>query len=232
MVHRILPGLTHSKVSEWQEKVKEIDVLSIKEISLFPTSLNIEQRKLLYALLEKTKLETIPHVHLRHDMEEWEIDFLIKKYKTEVFNIHPVRDVVMNVDFLKKFRSLVFVENLHFLPEKEELDNSGGFCLDVSHWEDAVLNGDQKYNEDIKSLLSSYNIGCAHVSAMRQEPHIDINPKYPDRTEYADHKYNKMEEFDYIKKYLKFLPSIISIELEDSFFQQLEVQKYLKNIIN
>lgn len=232
MIYKILPGLTNSEISGWKNKVKEIDELNIEEISLFPTNLKKEQREDLYGFLEKTNLNKIPHVHLRHDMEQWELDFLIKRYKTEVFNIHPVLDATVNSSILKKYSEVIFIENLHFLPTVGELETSGGLCLDVSHWEDAVLNGDREYDKNIRDFLASYRIGCSHISAMRVEPHIDINPKYPNRMEYADHRYNDMEEFDYIKKYIKFLPRIISIELEDSFFRQLKVLEYLKSIIN
>ncbi len=89
MVKNILLGLTTITVGgEWKKKVKEIDELGVKEIALFPTGLNIAERKELYQLLENTKLEKIPHVHLRDDMKCDELDYLVNRFKAEVFNVH------------------------------------------------------------------------------------------------------------------------------------------------
>ena len=90
MAKKILLGLTTiTPKEEWKNKVKEIDELGIKEVALFPTCLNLEERKELYRLLENTKLERIPHVHIREeDTESWELDYLVKRYKTQVFNTH------------------------------------------------------------------------------------------------------------------------------------------------
>lgn len=84
----ILLGLTTTPKSNWIRKIDQIDEYKIKKIALFPTFLKIEDRKELYDLLEKTCLEEIPHVHLRDDMEEWELEMYIQKYNTQVFNIH------------------------------------------------------------------------------------------------------------------------------------------------
>ena len=51
MAKKILLGLTTiAEGGEWKNKVKEIDKLDIKEIALFPTCLNLAERKELYQL--------------------------------------------------------------------------------------------------------------------------------------------------------------------------------------
>ncbi|MDZ4384981.1 MAG: hypothetical protein U0944_01030, partial [Candidatus Moranbacteria bacterium] len=84
---QILLGLTTTLGSDWRMKAEEIDRLGIKELALFLTCLGSEDRRELYGLLENTSLESIPHVHLRDDMELWELDYLVEKYHTQVFNI-------------------------------------------------------------------------------------------------------------------------------------------------
>ena len=141
---KILPGLTTiSNVrpaggSHWREKISEIDKLGLKEIALFPTGLSSEkEREDFYKLLSKTGLENIPHVHIRDDMKEWELDHLVEKYNTKVFNTHPWP---MAIDFLKKskYSQNIFIENLHIIDEVflKALDLSGGLCVDFSHYED------------------------------------------------------------------------------------------------
>ncbi|MDD5146607.1 MAG: hypothetical protein PHN39_02605, partial [Candidatus Pacebacteria bacterium] len=56
---QVLPGLTTCN-PDWQTKIKEIDQLNLKEISLFPTCLQIKERQKLFALLKRTKLKSIP----------------------------------------------------------------------------------------------------------------------------------------------------------------------------
>ena len=48
---------------------------------------------------------------------------------------------------------------------------------------------------------------------------------------YSSHLLKDYHELDYIKKYKKFLPDLISIELENSFKELLEIKKYLEKII-
>ena len=97
---KILPGLTTITPGEWKNKVKEIDELGLKEIALFPTCLDYKARHELYHLLEKTGLSSIPHVHLREeDFEVEELDYLVKRFKTQVFNVNPT---LRTMEFLKR----------------------------------------------------------------------------------------------------------------------------------
>ena len=133
----ILVGLTTTKGSDWRTKSEEIKKFGIKEIALFPTGLRLEERKELYVLLEKTGLEKIPHVHLRDDMEEWEMDFLVERYKTEVFNFHADEWGVKSLQY-DKYLDRMYVENFTEIDRcfADCVKKCAGICLDVSHWED------------------------------------------------------------------------------------------------
>ena len=231
---KVLLGLTTTNNSDWRNKIKEIKKFNIKEVALFSTVLSMEERKELYNLLEKTSVEFIPHVHLRDDSESWELDYLTEKYNTHVFNIHAYEQ---NFNFLNlngNYREKIFVENQEKISDcfTKILGVCGGVCLDVSHYEDYGKIQKEKTYDDFENLLENYYVGCCHISAVRREPyqyeHYLNDKKF---LCYANHLLSSMEELDYVKKYVKYLPKFISIELENSIEEQLEIKKYLENII-
>lgn len=235
MKHIFLPGLTTTSKSDWREKIGEIEKFNIKEIALFPTFLEIEDRKELYALLEKTGIKNIPHVHLREDMEDWELDFFCEKYGAQVFNVHPVDNII---DFLNrsKYKNIIFIENTGRTLSKnlEKYFNlSAGMCLDVSHWEDEVAIQKSENWENLDRLSKKYKIGCCHVSAINKNVQLDKNCiTGKEEKLFSKHWVDNLSEVDYFKKYVVYLPKYVSIELENSFKDQLEVIKYLEKIIN
>ncbi|MDP1833369.1 MAG: hypothetical protein Q8L11_00355 [Candidatus Moranbacteria bacterium] len=233
---QILLGLTTTLGSDWRMKAEEIDRLGIKELALFLTCLGSEDRRELYGLLENTSLESIPHVHLRDDMELWELDYLVEKYHTQVFNIHPKKSHYPLVNDLSKYNKRIYIENTpDELPAFDELESYGGVCLDTSHWENWILEGSpacKRKSDGIKKILNLFPAGCAHISAISAGLHDDPDKKYPDRKEYSSHWLDNLSEVDYVKKYRVYLPKIVSIELENPLEEQLEIKKYLDRIIN
>lgn len=225
---KILLGLTTTQGSDWRAKVQEINRFDIKEIALFPTTLKPEDRKELYGLLERTELESISHIHLRgEDMPIKELDYFINKYHTGVFNIHSPREFPVNYEY-SKYKKIIYLENTNFIPTEEEIISLGnGLCIDYAHWDNGYKMKWPGY-EKFQELVEKFPIGCCHISAitknLSQWPNGWIT--------YDSHKFEKLEEFDYIKKYLKYLPDIVSIELENSFEEQLRVKEYLEKIIN
>lgn len=225
---KILLGLTTTSRSDWREKIKETELYNIKEIALFPTVLLPEERKKLYQLLEKSPVEKITLVHLRSDMEIWELDYLTERYKTEVFNIHPIKKHPLKHDY-SKYANKIYIENLTELPRIPNLKKFAGLCLDFSHWEDkaSTIVG---YDKEIRSLIKKFKIGCCHISVTKS--YLQKDPGRLGKFEYSSHWLDDLSELNYIKKYLVFLPEIISIELENSFVEQLKAKKYLEKMIN
>lgn len=241
---KILLGLTTTRNSNWREKIKEINKYNIKEIALFPTCLEKEQRQELYGLLENSPLKKIPHVHLRNDMDVFELDYLVQRWGTEVFNIHTKKSYPFLHD-LSKYAAKIFVENHEivfdgkkylsgdYLPSKKDLQKWAGLCLDVAHREDFLLKQEivaKKAEDKIIKLLEKFKIGCCHISAIQNKPQKDMAKK--GAWQFSYHTMNELQELDYVKKYVDILPDIISIELENSFKKQLEAKKYLEKIIN
>jgi len=232
---KILLGLTTITPGEWKNKIKEIDELELKEIALFPTCLEYKERQELYRLLENTGLICIPHVHLREeDMEIRELDYLVKRFKAQAFNIHPHLGIVDFFKKNKKYKNKIFVENL-FMNDNfaEALKYCGGICLDLSHWEGhGFMEKHQGYAE-LPGLLKKYKIGVNHISAIKAEKKEHYHDKFSgqDFYNYDKHNLTNLTELDYVKKYKNYLADIISIELENPLKRQLEVKKYLEEII-
>ncbi len=231
-MHTILLGLTTTPNSDWRAKIEEIKKFNLKEIALFPTCLEIEERKELYNLLEKTSIERIPHVHLRHDFEKWELDLLSNKYDTQLFNIHASTEALHLLEH-KKYRSQIYVENLYEVNDLffEVLDKCGGLCLDASHFEDYAYVQKLPHYEDLKKCIDKYKIGCCHVSAVSEPFEMFREPDGTDRKIFSHHVVKHLTDLDYVQKYVQYLPKFISIELENSFEEQLKAKDYLEKII-
>ena len=208
------------------EKIEEADFLGIKEICFFPTALEKEERKKAYRVLEKSKIESIPFVHLRHDMEPDEAGFLIKYFQTKVFNIH------FSPFFLsekwRKYRKKIYIENTVYPWREEEIKDFAGICLDFSHLEDFRLIYSEGFRKNIK-ILEKYPCGCGHISAVNSKPkyEVEFNLNY-----YSQHYFESLADFDYLKNYpRKYFPPIIALELENSLEEQLQVKEYIEKIM-
>ncbi len=215
---KILLGFTTTRGSDWRKKIEDIKRLNITEIALFPTCLDLGQRQELYALLKETAVNNIPHVHLRSDMTVNEIEYLRDTYHVQYFNIHPTSSDYPFLYDYTKYASQIYVENSNDVPSLEDLNKYAGICLDFSHWE----TGDGVYN-GLEELVMKYPIGCCHVSAYRFV--------WSRLCMCDDHTYYNLSDFDYMKKYVQYLPDVISLELENNFDEQLKAKEYLEKLI-
>lgn len=232
--HKILLGLTTTHASDWRGKVEECKKFDIAEIALFPTAIDFASRQELYKLLENSPVKNIPHVHLRNDMEKEELDYLVEKFHTQVFNIHPRKNAHPFTKDYGKHIPNIYVENSSFVPEIEELEKWGGFCIDFSHWQDVVLKDDRENNFKMQEAARKFKIGCSHISAVGNVLGKVQDTKYPEiiYEEYSKHTLSDLKELDYMKNFIVYIPEFVSIELENSFKEQLEVKKYLEDLIN
>ncbi|EKE19805.1 MAG: hypothetical protein ACD_8C00102G0004 [uncultured bacterium] len=225
MAHEILLGLTTTPRSDWHGKVKEMKKFGIKKIALFPTFLNIEKRKELYNLLAEIEDLEIPHVHLRcEDMEQWEFDLFERKYGTRIYNVHEEE---CESKPYNKYKNIIYIENRYKNISLRILDNSAGLCVDFAHMEDGRRRKNSKLDH-IWDVVDKYPIGCAHVSAIKTNRWSLINHFFG----FDRHYFKNLCELDYIGQYRQYLPYYISLELENSFEQQLEAKKYLENKLN
>lgn len=224
--HEILLGLTTTRASNYRKKVEEMKKFGIKRIALFPTFLGVKQRKELYDLLDTVEGLELPHVHLREqDTEKWEMEWF-EKHGTITYNIHMNTPVLY--ESLQPFKHKIYVENhIRKSIPFEKFDAYAGICVDFQHWEYA-----KKVNPDVaektKEQVNRFPIGCCHMSAL---------PKWKNFLFrlvkcVGGHYMISLDEMDYIKNYSEYFPKLMSIELENSFEQQLKIKKYLEQIIN
>jgi len=232
---KFLLALTTTHKAYWQDKVKEIDLLGLKEISIFPTCLELEKRKELYGLLEKTGLKKIPFTHLRTDCEQWEIEYLMKRFDCQIFNIHADNLAQSFLDRCQKYRHLVYIENgEHYQINplfKKILDQAAGLCLDFSHWEDYEVRQDNKNYRNFKKYIAKYKVGCAHISVIKDEIFTSSDVFGNQSQFFASHFMKNLSEFNYMKDYLKYLPEYSAIEIENSLAEQLKAKQYLEQMI-
>ncbi len=221
---KILLGLTTTKKSNWREKIKEIQKYEIKDIALFLTGIPFEERKELYKLLENTNIDFIYHAHLRNDMTVDEVSYLSSRYNVQAFNIHSLRSTYASEkELIKHFKSKIYIENTSVVPKEEELKGCAGFCVDFSHWEVQRFTHWYEYR-NMKKLLEKYKIGCSHISAVKRKLKI---------FSYDNHNAKDYKNFNYLSKYKKYLPEFMSLELENSFAEQMKIKNYIeKNILN
>lgn len=231
MTPKFILGLTTTPGSDWREKIEETKRLNISEMALFTTFLNLKERTEVYKLLKSSPIVSIPHAHLRDDQEPWELDLLFDKYGTRLFNMHP--NNAGEAAFLGKFadyEQYMYFENQEELTDqyKRLIDISAGMCIDLAHLHDyGHLRKVDSYKA-IKGLMTSHKIGCAHVSAIRPELTLD---KKDGLYYHAWHTAADVHELDYVKEYIDILPPIVSIELENTFLEQLEFKKYLEEMV-
>ena len=223
--HEILLGLTTTPNSDWRGKVEEMKKFGIKKIALFPTFLTINKRKELYNLLDEVKGLTIPHVHLRvEDMEEWEFKWF-EKHKVEFYNIHMGAH---HNKLLEKYSGKMYIENHpHRAIPENQLKDVAGICLDFQHWQLAKKIR-SSMAEKTKKYAKEYAIGCCHVSPL---PKLK-NTLFRFLKKASSHYMISLDELDYLENYRQYLPKYISLEMENSFKQQLEVKQYLENILS
>lgn len=233
---KILLGLTTTSTSDYFGKIEEAKKFNITEVAFFPTAVEQNVRKEIYSRLENSGIKSIPHVHLRDDMELWELELLENKYGTQVFNIHSKNNTHSFKGVFEKFNEYsqrIYIENCEEVPEKDELSRGGGLCIDFSHWQDFIMLGYPGYDEKMLEVLAEFTVGCSHISGVGKELTETHDAAFPEviYRNYSKHTFEDLSEFDYIKKYTQYLPDLISLELENSFVEQLQAKAYLEKMI-
>ena len=211
----LLPSLTSTKKERIDPFLEDLQRTGVKTIALFPTTLKPDERRRLYADLEKIEGLTIPHVHLRSDCDDAEIGYLVHRFATEVFNVHPRGSGTAFVPDSSRWLKKIYLENADALPEAEQLEAYGGVCPDFSHWEAARRARDRGY-DGFDDLVRRFPPGCCHISAIREG---DPNP-WNGRTDH--HHFTSLTDFDYLDRYQSFFPPAwASLEVENPLDEQL-----------
>lgn len=227
---KFLLSITTTNGSNWREKIREATSMRIEEVALFPTVLNSEERKSLYALIADSSIKRIPFVHLRSDMGIKELDFFIEKYDTRIFNTHSEKQFPINREWINKYREFICIENTHDCPlDGNEIKKYGGICLDLSHLENSRLTDMERYNKEVE-VLNKFPVKCNHISAIKKDISF-VNSKKRE-LEYDSHHLDDLTELDYLRKYpLKYFSNFCAIELENNFSEQMEAMQYINKFM-
>jgi hypothetical protein len=217
----LLPSLTTTRRDRIAPFLEALGRTGVRTIALFPTTMKPEERRKLYTDLEAVEGLRIPHVHLRTDCDDAEIGYLVWRFGTEVFNVHPAASNTAFVPESSRWLKRIYLENSDALPEAEQLEAYGGVCPDFSHWEAARRARDPQY-AGFDDLVRRFPPRCCHVSAIREG---DPNP-WNGRTDH--HHFTKLEDLDYLLRYREFLPpDWASLELENTLEEQLQAVAHL-----
>lgn len=220
---KILLNITTSPDFSFEYKIKEADRMGIRTVACFPEFIALRERKKLYSALEKSKIQHIPHVHIRdQDFECWELDMFMDKYQTRYFNVHE--NFLTNLArWSKKYLSYFYVEfnynnrvpkllesNMHLL---------GGLCLDFSHlW--SAKNRQVLEWDVVNNLIKKYPVGCNHLNGYSARFKRDL------------HYLKSYQQLDYLKEIpLKYFGRYISLEMNNSLASQQKYKKYIIEIL-
>lgn len=218
---KILVGITSKDDIHWPEQLEEIAKFKITEVSLFLEKLSKFQREIVYASLLKSWIKKIPLVHLRHDMDKQEIEFLIKNYQSRFLTIHEI-----NFDYLKQWRG--FYQHLFLEMNKDnhvsslvQINKIGGFCVDLSHFKAASIRATKEFDYILKRKDIHHYFKCNHLNGYSPQQNTDL------------HDIKSIHNFDYLTTLPKFLfGEVIALEMENSIAEQLKYKDYLVKILN
>lgn len=218
---RILVGITGYKNEHWQDKIKEINGFKIKKISLFLERFKKNQREEIYSALSNSKIEEIPLVHIRNDMEKEELVFLKKKFGSYLFTIHE--DSFRLMEKWKGFYKDLYLEMNadNYLSQIVEVEKIGGFCIDLSHFKVEMAKWSKEFAYIFERRETSHYFDCNHLNGYDHQKNTDM------------HIVKNLKDFDYLKTLPKFVfGDIIALETDNSVTQQLKFKKYLSKILN
>lgn len=220
-----LPTITTTEGSSWENKIKEAIELGLNKVAVFPTCLDAETRREMYVQIERSSIEKVPFVHLRGDMELWELEYFIKKFNTVIFNIHSNHLYDMNPELLK-YKDIICIEN-HDGFDEEEVKKFAGLCLDFAHMENELMLS-KVDEEEYFNLVKRNKIKCNHISAIKEKISV-----LDGEISYDSHMLGDFSELDYLKRYpLDFFSNYCAIELENGLKKQIEAIEYIKELLS
>jgi len=230
---KVLIGLTTFEDSDWRDKANEIAQFGITELSLLPNYLSIAERKELYGILKQTPLQSIPHVNLAEDTEEWELDYLIQNYGTKVFTAPATKEGYKMMTSLPKYNTMIFMENGEdgnknkffndLLFDKYQVH---GISLDFAHLENERYISKPSYKKTVL-MLEKYPIGCNQVRGVNRNSLSKLFKK-----PIHDHNLKTLEQLDYLREHPReyFSPFVV-IELSNSLMEQQEIKQYIEEVL-
>ncbi len=218
----ILVSITGRTPKEWQNKLQEIEELNIQEVALFLEMYDKEEKQRIYKALLQSHITSIPLVHLRHDMDKEELEFLQKNYKTKYFTIHEENFVNDNLVQWQGFKKDIYLE-MNFdnvVSGKVQVEKIGGFCIDLAHFKVGL----EKLSKDFEYVFKRKDENlfiCNHINGWNPEKNIDT------------HTIHDLKDFDYLKTLPEFVfGNVVALETFNSIKEQLRFKEHLTTLFS
>jgi len=162
----ILVSITGKTEKEWEDKLQEIESLGIQEIALFLEMYDKNQKQKIYDALLKSGVKSIPLVHIRHDMEKEELEFLQKNYHTKYFTCHEENFSHGDISHWKGFYKNIYLE-MNFdnaISKKVDVEKIGGFCVDLAHFKAGLEKSSKEFEYVFERKDMHRYFTCNHVN--------------------------------------------------------------------
>jgi len=219
--NRIYPTITAGDGYKWEDKIKEVRKLGLKEVCVFPEFMEPNERKKMYTELLKSSIKKAPLVHIRDDMAKWELKFFYDNFKTRYFNFHEHA-----FDNLKRrqwhgFHQQLFLEYDYSdsIAKNVKVKNIGGLCIDLSHlW--SAKNRNAKEFDRCNGEVKKYKVGANHLNGYNAKKMSDM------------HFVKNVSDLNYLKEIpKKFFGKIIALEMYNSIAEQLMFKEYISRLL-
>ncbi len=218
--------------SGWSDKIREIEELGLRSVALFLTGVSELERRKLYRELEMAHIRhlfTVPFVHAVSDMSDDEYRYLMDRFGTELFNLHPVRQYPLQHKLSTEIRRRIAIENSFIDRSIELMDLSGfqGLCLDVAHAEDVRRKNGPEF-ETLERLTKMAPVLANHISLSGEKSQLDSegNPTF------HSHVTQEGRGVSYLERYpASFFGPIVAIELADPLAEQMKLVPLIEDIL-
>ncbi|HAT74190.1 MAG: hypothetical protein US30_C0019G0015 [Candidatus Moranbacteria bacterium GW2011_GWF2_36_839] len=217
---RIFLSLTGETEDDWQAKIKEINSLGIDTVALFLEFYRKPQREKIYMALEKSSIKKIPLVHIKNDMDKEELKYLCAKYNNPCLTIHE--NSFDNFSKWAGYHHHLYLEMNYnnSIPRNVEVEKTGGFCIDLSHFKAAEEKWSKEFEYVIGKRKKKDLFRCNHLNGYSYA-------KNEDR-----HIISSLDEFDYLKTLPEFVfGDIIALEVFNSISDQIMYKKYIVRLL-
>jgi len=217
---RILIGVTGKTSKDWEEKLLGIEKNKINEFALFLEMFNKKERRKIYSALLSMNAKRIPFVHIKNEMEKFELKLLQDNFGTEYFNMHENSFPYINrwEGFHKKI--LVEFNYNNKIPPYVHVEKMGGFCIDLSHFKASQILWTSEFEYIYKRKKHTEWFIANHLNGF--DP-VKIKDK---------HTITSIKDFDYLKTLPKFLfGKYIVLEVFNSINEQILFKEYLIKLL-
>ncbi len=219
--NHIYPTITAGDGYKWEDKIKEVRKLGLKEVCVFPEFIRLRERRRLYAALLETGIKNVPLVHIRDDMKKWELQFFYDNFKTRRFNFHEHSfDDLMRGEWRGWHKYLYLEYNYdNRISKLVDVKKIGGLCIDLSHLWSAKNRNAQEFarcNQEVKK----YKVVCNHLNGYDVKKMSDL------------HFVKNKSELNYLKEIpKKFFGKIIVLEMYNTIEEQLRFRDYIVGLL-